>query len=83
VRHILDDAGVTAVVHGAEHAGAVARLRPLLPGVTAWVDVDGPDDVPAACGYERLLAASPKPEGYPATYARLCDCLEAGTFFRG
>jgi fatty-acyl-CoA synthase len=62
VRHILEDAGVVAVVHGAEHAPAVAELRALLPGVTSWVDVDGPDDDPTATGYERLLAASPADE---------------------
>jgi fatty-acyl-CoA synthase len=58
VRHILDDAGVSLVVHGAEHAAHAAALAPQLPGVRRWVDVDGPDDDPAATGYERLIAGS-------------------------
>jgi fatty-acyl-CoA synthase len=62
VRHILDDAGVVAVVHGAEHAAAAEALRPALPRVAHWVGVDGPDDVPAATAFERLIAASPDEE---------------------
>src|SRR4051794_18501931 len=38
VRHILDDAGVSLVVHGAEHAAHAAALAPQLPGVRRWVD---------------------------------------------
>ena len=58
VAHILADSGTGVVIHGAEHADHAEALRPRVTGVRHWVDVDGPGTDPAACGYERLVAAS-------------------------
>jgi fatty-acyl-CoA synthase len=62
VEHILTDAGVRVVVHGAEHAGHVAALGPRLPAVRYWVAVEGPGEDPAGSAYEGLLRASPADE---------------------
>ncbi len=62
VEHILADAGVAVVVHGAEHREHAEALRPRVPGVRHWVEVDGAGDDPAGSPYETLIRGSSEDE---------------------
>jgi fatty-acyl-CoA synthase len=61
---IWRDAEARAVVFDAEFRDRVNRVRPLLPGVRAWVEV-GAADSPAAgfTAYQDTLTHSPHPHG--------------------
>ncbi|HEY2750905.1 long-chain fatty acid--CoA ligase [Phenylobacterium sp.] len=60
-RFQLEDAGVSVMLFGEEFAGVAALLRPQLPGIGAWIGMDGPD-VSADHALEALVVGEPAPE---------------------
>ena len=76
-RFQLQDAGATVMLFGEEFAGVAAELKPQLPGITAWIGMDGPAG-PADHGFEALITGAP-----PAVEVeRKADDL-AGIFYTG
>ncbi|MES2032778.1 MAG: long-chain fatty acid--CoA ligase [Pseudomonadota bacterium] len=55
-RFQLEDAGVTVMLFGEEFAETAAILKPQLPGIGAWIGIDGAD-APADHLLEDLIAA--------------------------
>ncbi|WP_336405002.1 acyl-CoA synthetase [Klenkia sesuvii] len=69
-QYVLEHSGTTVVVHGREHAGTAATLRPELPQVRAWVSAEpaeGADDWQA-----RAAAAEPAARDEVVTHDDPC-----------
>ncbi|ATQ44173.1 long-chain-fatty-acid--CoA ligase [Caulobacter mirabilis] len=76
-RFQLQDAGASALLFGEEFAAVAAELKPQLPGVTAWIGMDGAGGA-ADHAFEDLVAS-----GEPAAEVeRKADVL-AGIFYTG
>ncbi|MBP7705358.1 MAG: long-chain-fatty-acid--CoA ligase [Caulobacter sp.] len=56
-RFQLQDAGATVMLFGEEFAPVIAELQPQLPGIGAWIGMDG-GAAPADHAFEDLIASS-------------------------
>ncbi len=71
--YLLDNSDATVVIYGAEFAERVRQIRPELPGVTQWIEVDdGHPGTRGATRYDDLVATG---DGAPLGLQRSPDDL--------